>query len=209
VADADTYTAGFRFVRPLPAGFDYAMEMARQGGSYGGDDISAWAGYWILGYTPKGMALKPRFSAEYAFASGDENPADGKRGTFDQLYPTGHLYHGVADQVGWRNISDVRGGVALAVLPKVNLAVDVFSFWLADRHDHLYNAGGAPIVRAPAGGADSTHIGKEFDVTVVYKPAGHVTLGAGYGYLWPGKFLKQNSPGSGTSFPYVFLNYVL
>ncbi len=208
-ADVDIYTAGFRFVRSLPAGFDYAMEMARQNGSFGGDDVSAWAGYWILGYTPSGMALKPRFSAEYAFASGDENPSDGKRGTFDQLYPTGHLYHGVTDQIGWRNISDVRGGVALAVLPKVNLVFDFFSFWLADRHDHLYNAGGVPIVRAPAGGAASRHIGNEFDVTVVHKPVGHITVGAGYGYLWPGKFLKQNSPGSGTSFPYLFLNYVM
>jgi hypothetical protein len=38
-------------------------------------------------------------TAEYNYASGDADPVDGIRGTFDQLYPTAHDKYGLADQV--------------------------------------------------------------------------------------------------------------
>jgi len=68
---------------------------------------------------------------------------------------------------------------------------------------------GVPVVRSPAGGAASAFIGREVDVTLAYKPAANVTVGGGVGHLFPGAFLKQNSPGSGTSFPFLFCNYIL
>ena len=100
-------TMGERWVGKLPAAFDYGAEMAYQTGSQGSDDISAWAGHWVVGNTLGGK-WKVRIAEEYNFASGDANPADGKRTTFDQLYPTGHDKMGPADQLGWRNIHDVR-----------------------------------------------------------------------------------------------------
>ena len=51
-----------------------------------------------------------KLTANTTIASGDANPADGIRGTFDQLYPTAHDKYGLADQVGWRNIHHVRVG---------------------------------------------------------------------------------------------------
>lgn len=209
LGDADLFTSGLRVVRPLPGGFDSSMEMARQFGTFAGDNVSAWAGYWILGYTLPAVPLTPRLSVEYAYATGDGNSGDGIRGTFDQLFPTGHLYHGLADQVGWRNIKDVRAGIELRPSPKLKLGFNVFSFWLADKNDHLYNVAGVPVVRSPAGGAASAFIGREVDVTLAYKPSSNVTVGGGVGHLFPGAFLKQNSPGSGTSFPFLFCNYIL
>ncbi len=209
VRDADVYTAGFRLLRPLPAGFDTAVELARQFGHFGPQDVSAWGAYGILGYTPPALKLSPRFSVEYTYGSGNRNPADPTVRTFDQLFPTGHLYLGVADLVGWRNIKAARGGVELKPHAKLQLAVDVFSFWLASPQDHLYNAGGRIAARAPEGGVRDTHVGEELDITLVYKPAPYLTVGAGFGYLFPGKFLKRNTPGSATSFPYLFCNYVL
>jgi hypothetical protein len=207
--DADIFTGGFRWVRPLPGGFDGAMEVVRQFGTFANDDVSAWAGYWILGYTPPGWALSPRFSGEFAYATGDKDPNDGKRQTFDQLYPTAHLYHGIADRVGWRNIKDVRAGASIQPHRKVKVAADFFSFWLANRNDGLYGASGRLSVPAPVGGALSSHVGWEFDVTTIYKPKPHITVGGGIGHLIPGDFLKQNTPGASHTFPYVFLNYVL
>jgi hypothetical protein len=52
-------------------------------------------------------------SVEYNYASGDSDSTDGHRGTFDQLYPTGHDKYGLADQVGRKNIRNARGGVDL------------------------------------------------------------------------------------------------
>ena len=209
VGDADIYTGGFRFVRPLPANFDSAMEVAGQWGNFAGANISAWAGYWILGYTAPDVPLTPRFSIEYSHAGGDNDPNDGKLGTFDQLYPTGHLWHGVAYRLGWRNLKDVRAGVEVKPLPKVKLAVDFFSFWLANRNDNMYAVNGSVAIRTPEGGAGSAYIGRELDVTVGYKPSAGTTIGGGVGRFLPGTFVKQTAPGAAHTFPYVFLNYVL
>jgi hypothetical protein len=207
--DADTYTAGVRFVRKLAAGFDTEMEAARQFGTFGVDDISAWGGYWVLGYTPDGVKLSPRFSVEYQYGSGDSDPTDGKYQTFDQLFPTGHLYQGTADRVGWRNISDVRAGVAIKPHPKVNLKFDHFTFWLADRHDDLYAVNGSVAVAAPEGGATDKYVGQEVDAILSWKPVSHVTFGGGVGYFMPGQFLKETTPGDQHTFSYLFLNYIL
>ncbi len=207
--DADMYTTGFRYTRPLGAGFDVETEMARQTGQFAFDDISAWGGYWILGYKPPGWAADPRFSLEYQYGSGDADPNDSTMGTFDQLFPTGHLYQGTADQLGWRNVSDVRAGVAIKPVPKVTLTFNYFSFWLANRNDNLYSVSGRVSVRSPEGGADNSHIGQELDTILVWKPAAHVALGGGFGYFFTGRFLEQTTPGRRHTFGYMFLNYTL
>ena len=209
LADADIYTAGFRVVRPLPAGFDVAAEYANQTGSWGGDDVSAWAGYGILGYTCDAVALDPRFSIEYSYATGDSDPTDGKHETFEQLYGTNHLFYGLVDLVGWKNIKNLRSGLELKPHDQLKLQFDLHHFWTASPNDHLYSAGGAIVVRAPDGGSPESFIGREFDITLSYKPKPHVTLGGGYGRLFPGPFIKQSRPGASTSFPFVFVNYVL
>ena len=82
-------TTGVRIAGKLPARLDYGVEMALQRGSLGTDDVSAWAGHWQLRESLPGRAAV-RLTGEYNFASGDEDPADSVRGTFDQLYPTPH-----------------------------------------------------------------------------------------------------------------------
>jgi hypothetical protein len=205
--DADTYTAGLRWVGQLPSGFDYSLEMARQTGHFADDDISAWAGYWIGGYSPPKIALKPRFSVEYDYATGDAGRGDGKVGAFDQLYPTNHSFYGIVDMVGWRNVRNLRTGVQIRPYEKLRLTLDHHFFWLASGRDGLYNDGGTLIVRAPTGGARHTDVGREVDLFLNYTPLAHVLMGAGFGHLFPGRFLKENSPGGATSYPYVFLTY--
>src|SRR4051794_31279255 len=111
-------TAGVRWMGKLPLGFDYNVEMAKQFGSLGLDPISAWAGHWLVGKKFASAKWQPRWLVEYNYASGDSSPADGTRGTFDQLYPTGHLKYGLTDQVGWRNIHDVHTGIELKLSRK-------------------------------------------------------------------------------------------
>ncbi len=205
--DADIVTVGLRWVGKLPSGFDYALEAARQEGHFSTDDFSAWAGYGIVGYSPPKFALKPRVSLEYDYASGDRARGDGKVETFDQLYPTNHAYYGIADQVGWPNIRDLRVGVDVKPLAKTKVAFDYHFFRLASGQDGLYNAAGALVVRPPAGGAAHLDVGREADIYLTWTPLRQVAVGGGFGHLFPGRFLKENSAGSGTSFPYAFLTY--
>ncbi|MEP7355476.1 MAG: alginate export family protein, partial [Acidobacteriota bacterium] len=86
----DFKTYGIRFSGKVAKVWDYTSETNGQKGSLANDSIGAFAGHWQIGYTmPKAM-WKPRWLLEYNYATGDKNPTDNKRGTFDQLYPTGH-----------------------------------------------------------------------------------------------------------------------
>ncbi len=207
--DQDLYTSGFRFDRLLGAGFDMETEWARQYGQFAGEDIAAWGAYGVLGYTPPGWRWSPRFSTEYQYGSGDGDAADGTRKTFDQLFPTGHLYQGTADRIGWQNVRDVRAGVQLKPHSKLGLTFDYFNYWLANKQDHLYAVNGRISVRAPEGGARSSHVGQEVDALLAWKPAAHATVGGGLGYFFTGDFLKETTPGRRHVFTYLFLNYVL
>jgi hypothetical protein len=202
----DFATVGLRWVGTLPAHFDYATEMALQAGSLGSDNIRAWAGHWLAAYTLARARAKPRIVAEFNHASGDRNPADGRRGTFDQLYPTNHDKYGLTDQVGWKNLNHVRSRLELRPTSKWLAVFSYQSFWLADTHDGFYNAAGVLVARAVNGSA-GRYLGQEVDVQATYTFSHRASAGSGYGYLLPGTFLKKTTPGHPYSYPYAFFSY--
>jgi Alginate export len=199
-------TAGTRVAGTLPGRVDYTVEMAAQIGSVGSDSIRAWAGHWRIRETLPGARLL-RLSGEFNAASGDRDPADGKRGTFDQLYPTGHDKYGLADQVGWRNVRHARGGIELPPIWRLQIGSNYHSWWLMESRDALYNAGGVAIARVAAGAA-STHVGQEIDVQAARPLTPQLQLAGGYAHIFPGGFLKEATPGASYSGPYVMVTYI-
>jgi hypothetical protein len=202
----DQKTIGTRFNGRLPAGLDYGVEMAVQNGSLGSDSISAWAGHWQLRESFTGP-LNFKLVGEFNYASGDSNPADGARGTFDQLYPTGHDKLGLADQVGWRNIRHARAGLELTPVRGWPVTASHHTWWLANRSDSLYNAGGTSIARV-AGGAASAYVGQEIDLQLTRALTPQILLAGGYAHMFTGPFLEEATPGANYSYPYVMVTYV-
>src|SRR5262245_57062451 len=149
----DFKTIGLRWVGKLPANFDYGVEFAGQTGTISNDEMRAFAGHYVMGYTMPKVKTTPRAFLEYNYASGDRNPNDGRRGTFDQLYPTGHDKIGLSDQVGWRNVEHGRVGVEMKPSKKLSTSASYHAWWLANRHDGLYNAAGALVLRSANGTA--------------------------------------------------------
>ena len=198
------FTYGVRWVGKLPGHFDYAIETALQHGSLGPDQVSAWAGHWVAGYTFTQDSWKPRFMAEYNYATGDGNARDGRRHTFDQLYPTAHDKYGLADQVGWKNIEHLRGGLELKPTAQLALGGKLSYYWLADPHDALYNTSNAVLARR-ADGTAGRYVGKELDFAGLYSFNRFVQAGGGVGHLFPGTFLKRTTPGHNLTFQYLFL----
>jgi hypothetical protein len=198
-------TTGVRLAGKLPARLDYGVEMAAQRGSLAQDDLSAWAGHYQLRESLPGKGAVKLIS-EYNFASGDANPTDGTRGTFDQLYPTGHDKLGLSDQVGWRNIHHLREGVEFSPWRNTPVSVSYHTWWLANRNDGLYAASGALAARVP-GGAASSHVGQEVDIQVSRALTPQLALNGGYAFLLPGKFLEQATPGASYSAPYIMATY--
>jgi len=201
-------TGGVRWIGKLPAGFDYSVEMAKQFGSFGLDGIDAWAGHWVIGKKFASVKWQPRSFLGYNYASGDANPADGTRGTFDQLYPTAHQKYGLTDQVGWRNIHDPHIGIDLKLTKKLAVTGAFHEYWLASPRDGLYNAPGALVARSAAGTA-GRHVGEELEVFGAYTVSKAISLGAGYGHLFTGEFLNRTTRGHDYDFPYVMLVWQL
>jgi len=207
LADLQSATIGVRWVGALPAGLDYNTEVAFQTGSVGQDDVRAWAGHWQLRDTLNARR-GVRLFGEYNFASGDGNAKDGRRETFDQLYPTGHDKYGLADQVGWKNIHHLRAGGEVLVRKGLILSSSFHSWWLADAHDALYNAGGVVVARV-AGGAANRHVGQELDAQAAFSVTPQLQIAGGYAHIFPGAFLKEATPGASYSTPYLMVTYVL
>ncbi len=206
--DLDRFTGGARLWGQGLGPWDYNLALARQWGSMAGAPIEAWGAYAEVGYSIQAR-WKPRLSAEYTFGSGDSDPADGRAGGFNDLFPTAHLWYGYNDLVGWRNLKNIRLGAQIQPRPKLGLRLDYHSFWLAHRNDGLYNVAGVRTVAAPQGGSAETKIGDEIDLTVTVPLTPILTLGGGVGRLLPGAFLKQQTPGYGNTFTYLFVAYKL
>ncbi len=203
----DEWTYGFRFIGTLPANFDYRTEMAIQRGELGPASIKAWTGHWTVGDTLP-VYWKPRPFIEYDYASGDPNSKNlNQIQTFDPIYPSTHDKLGIADQIGWRNIRDFRGGLDLHPARKWALNTSYHDFWLANAHDALYPTRGSVVAKDYAG-TDGTHIGTEFDAQAIYKPTVQTQIGAGIGHLMAGEFLKDTTKGQNYTYPYFLVDYV-
>jgi hypothetical protein len=202
----DAATVGLRIAGRVGSSTDYGVEVAVQRGSLGSDDVRAWAGHWQVRSGLPGPG-RIRLLTEYNYASGDADPADGRRGTFDQLYPTPHDKYGLADQVGWKNVHHVRVGLDLAPWVRWPMNVGYHTWWLAESRDALYTAGSVSLARIAAG-AGSRHVGQEVDVQVSRAITPQLQLAAGYAYIVAGQFLEQATPGASYSAPFVMATYI-
>jgi hypothetical protein len=205
--DERLYTTGLRCSGIILEGFDYRARYSIQVGHYADDSIHAWAGYGVLGYTVQKTRLAPRFSIEYNYASGNKAIGGSVIGTFDQLYPTIHQWRRLTDLFGEQNIKDLKPGFDFRPTRRMRAYFVMSDLSLASRYDSVYSNTGAVLVKVPEGGARSKDIGKEGDVYGTYDVNRRLQIGAGFGHLVVGQFLKQASPGGNSSYPYAFADY--
>jgi hypothetical protein len=205
--DENLWTYGLRWTGQLPLNFDYTVEAAKQTGNLSNDSIASWAGYANVGYSFPRSRFKPRLLVQYDYASGDDKLKDGKVETFDQLYPSNHDVFGLVDLFGWRNIVQQRAGVETKPAKHLSLLVDFRDIYIANGNDSLYNSAGAVLVKTPKAGAMHRDVGLEPDVSGKYDIRENVTVGAGYGYLFAGRFLTENSAGDRASIVYTYATY--
>jgi hypothetical protein len=172
------------------------------------DGINAWAGHWVAGKRFASLKWQPRWFLGYNYASGDANPADGTRGTFDQLYPTAHGKYGLTDQVGWRNIHDPHLGLDLKPSGKLTITGGFHDYWLASARDGLYNSSSTLVARS-ADGSAGRHVGEELEVYGLYSVSKAISFGAGYGCLLTGEFLNRTTRGHDYNYAYTMLDWRL
>lgn len=109
--------------------------MAFQTGDVDGRDLTAFAGHWNVGYNWLSHPWKPRLGLQYNYGSGDQNPADGKIETFQNLYPTNHLFYGFMDTTGWLNMHNPQINLTVTPTKKLKVMLDYHLYWNATNDD--------------------------------------------------------------------------
>ncbi len=199
-------TYGFRLYGPIEHGFAYSVEGALQTGKIAAarQRAGAWMSRVNKDFTLGGKALAT--SVEYKFASGTQDPSNlARSGTFDQLYASNHDKFGHQDLFGWRNIHDLRSLETYNATKSFAVNFMYNNLWLASARDALYNSQGRAISQSVSGAA-GRHIGQETDLFATYRHE-HWTIGAGYGYLFKGEFVRRTTPGVSPSYVYLFHTY--
>lgn len=207
---SDFVTLGTRMkADPLKlAGWDYEAEMAVQFGERYGKDLRAFAGHWGAGYNWLKHPWKPRIGIEYSYASGDSNASDGRVGTFQNLFPTNHLYYGYMDVFAWQNLHNPALKFSVEPSSKVKASLDYHLFWLADTNDAWTRASQVATVRPITPGA-SSYAGSELDFTVQWKAHAHLDVQAGYSHFFAGSYLDDTGSADDADFAYLMLTFKL
>ena len=210
-ADEDRYTVGARlFGAPKP--FDFDVEGAYQFGKYGGGDIAAWMVAAEAGYNLPAAPMTPRLFLGYDIASGDDDPGDGDLGTFNQLFPTVHVFLGYIDTIGRQNIIDLHPGFELTPLTntkyarKVTLRAEHHLFWRQSDVDAVYNDPGN-VVR-PGNTSNETYVGAETDLLLNWQIDRHWSGYVGYSHFFPGDFIQDTGPSGDIDFFYAALQFM-
>jgi hypothetical protein len=197
----DEKVYGFRVRGREISGFDYRAEWIGERGTASGEQIQAWATTFGVGYRAAPMHWRPRLFGGYDYASGDKNPQDGNRGTFDSIYSTAHDRFGISDQFGWQNIVAGRVGATVEPHHRWSVTGQYLNFWLAQSKDAIYNSSGLAIFR-DSSGRSGGRVGEEVDLYSWYEVNREVHVGLGVGHIIPGRFLRDVSKGGGYTYPY-------
>lgn len=191
------FTPGFRLFKTAAASrIDYEIESAFQIGQShatltGARSLNHFAHFhhFAAGYT-FAFSGSPRIAVLYDFASGDDNPHDGKNGRFDTLYGSRRFDLGPTGIYGAFSRTNMHlPGVRLNVKPHaaVEASMTYRAHWLASKRDAWSNTG----ISDP-NGQSGRFVGSQFEVSVQWQALpGNLTLEAGYAHLFAGDFIRH------------------
>jgi len=174
--------------------FDLVAWGAFQGGSWGALTQRAYAFVGEAGWQAPVKALKPWVSLGYSYGSGDNNPTDGKNGTFFQVLTTPRAF---ARFPFYNMMNNADAYLTLNLKPwsKLGLRSEAHAMRLADRHDLWYGGGGAfqPGTFGYNGRPSNGHDGLAniWDISADYQINRMLSISPYYGHAW-GKSVIQS-----------------
>ena len=166
------------------------IEGAYQFGHDNGETLRAGFLSAKLGHTWKSLLWEPTLTAVYYWGSGDRDPTDDENNTFSVLFPLGHAYWGLIDNLSGQNLNDYSLQATVKPAEKLKFATAVHWFDLDTDSDVLYNVAGAGLGLPGTG----TEIGEELDVVGTYTFSPNLNVQIGYLWFWYGTFVQNNLP---------------
>lgn len=197
----DTYAPGLRLYGVL-GNFDYDFDINKQFGEVGefrdignrrnafqttvDHDAIAWS--FEAGYTLQDHPWKPRFSAVYAYGSGNKSPFDSVNQTFDIFYGFNQPFSR-NDYFAWNNAKNLKGRLEFSPHKDIKVDTAFSAYWLASTASAWDRAN----LYAPLGNRGD-FLGTEFDIRVQHKLSQFVSWSISYARFWPGGFTSSFAP---------------
>lgn len=234
-APQDIYTTGLR-IKSKPNAYDpwdYGIELMYQFGDrtavFPATTVAAaktaprlnhHAYAWVLqgGYTWTENPWQPRLALIYSYGSGDRNANDGHSGTFQNLFPTNHLFYGYMDLSSLQNLHDIRVAYTMKPTTTSIIALEGHLQYLDKTSDFWYNVAGVPrnVTTAAVGSGGSYRInpgyskalGQEIDLVGgwAFTPCAQIEVDVSH--YFRGDYIKQSLRAVGSkdaSYVYVQL----
>ncbi|WP_296594886.1 alginate export family protein [Phenylobacterium sp.] len=167
------------------------VEGVVQTGRFDGRKIRAWTVGSEGGRRFPTAPFSPDLTVRFNVVSGDTDPADGKLGTFNALFPKGK-YFGELSPVGPYNIVSLNPGVALDLGNDLSLGLSAMVYWRYARADGVYDVPGN-LVRG-ANGSRARFIGKEVEATLDWQATPELELSASLSAFEAGAFIRETGP---------------
>ena len=202
VPDGSRQTVGLRYAgtKPIKEGKEKVVrqwDWDFEGGYQFGHDndlqrverpIEAGFVTGIIGHTWM-VPWKPRIAGLYYWGSGDSDRFDGEVNTFSVLYPLGHAYWGILDNLSGQNL--INYSVQGQVKPTDKLTCNAHMHWfnLDSNADRIYNVAGAAV----GGTGTSVNVGRELDLFGTYQFNPNFDIQAGYSWFWYGDAVTQQA----------------
>lgn len=154
---------------------DWLGYVAGQTGSWYGQAHRAWSFFAETGYQWKAR-WQPWVRGGYLYASGDDDPADARHGTYFPMLPTVRKW-AFTTAYAPMNLGDLFVETLVRPTTRVGLRADVRRIWLANGRDLWYAGSGATQNSGGIFGYAGRRSGGSTDFApVVMQAAGDVTL---------------------------------
>ncbi|MAT16026.1 MAG: hypothetical protein CMJ46_12240 [Planctomyces sp.] len=157
----------------------------------GANDADVSAGFLSLmaGHVWNQVAWTPTVKGVFYWASGDDDPADNEINTFSPLYPLGHAYWGIIDNLNGSNLLDYSIQASVKPTTKLTLGSDFHWFQKDASADFVYNVAGAPL----GPNYTDSDIGSEWDIVATYQVNVNVQVQMGYSTFWYGDAITETA----------------
>ena len=165
--------------------WDWDGEAVVQVGDFGNQSILAWTASLDAGYTWE-ASWKPRLGLKADIASGDNNPTNGRQGTFDALYFKSGYFND-ASLIRPENIIDVHPNLSANLTQTLTIDGGADVFWRDSRNDAIYAVPG--FVAIPALRTASAFVGTALDVNLEWRVQRHLSFLASYVHFLSGDYI--------------------
>lgn len=197
----EIHAPALRFYGPIgKTAFHYDVNLVYQTGEDDGRDHEAFGAASELGYKFK-HKWKPRLSAFYGYASGDENPTDNDNEHFERYYGFARPWS-ANDYFSWENLHAPKLRLELTPLENLRFDAGYSSYWLASDTDKWVGGN----LRDPTG-QSGDFIGHEFDMRARYPLTTRINTTVGYAHFQPGGFTKNVGRNDASDFFYIELEF--